>query len=173
MISDKKHHYQGCLLVLLVIMLLGCESSEDHILTNYINEVKARKPKPIEPISENVPLVKFIYPEHDNRRNPFKQKKIIKADNDVPNKNRHKEPLEHVSLNVLKFVGILKQGSLIWGLVSQPNGEIVRVQRGHYMGENFGKIISLTNTSLTLEEMVQVSGKWEKKITVFNLNGSN
>lgn len=170
---DKKHNSQRYLVVLLIIMLLGCESSEDDYLNNYINNIKARKPKPIESIPDIVPLAKFVYPEKDNRRSPFKQKEVIKIDKYAPNKNRPKEPLEHFPLDALRFVGVLKQGSLIWGLISKPGGEIVRVKIGNYMGENFGKIIDLTDTSLKLEETVQVEGKWEKKITVFNLNASD
>lgn len=78
--------------------------------------------------------------------------------------------MEQYPLDSLRFVGILKEGNVVWGLISLPNGEIVRVRPGDYMGQNYGKIMQITNTTLKLEETVQISGKWEKKMTNFDLN---
>lgn len=169
--NDKKAISSYLTLVFCTLILFACTSSEDDKLSSYINDIKARPGRPIEPIPEFVPLKKFIYPEVDDRRSPFKKKEITQAtDKLAPNLNRLKQPLEFFPLDALKFVGILKQGSLIWGLISQPNGEVTRVKVGNYMGKNFGKIISITEQNLKLEETVQVDGKWEKRMTTFSLN---
>lgn len=155
----------------LVLVMAACSSSEDDDLTRYIQQVKMRPPVPIPPIPEFAPLEKFAYPENSGRRNPF-QVKQVKTENDqlAPNIKRPKEPLEMFPVDALKFVGIWKQGGVIWGLISQPGGIITRVTVGNYMGQNFGRIISISTTSLKLEERVQTSGKWDTKITTFNLN---
>ncbi|MGQ3890555.1 pilus assembly protein PilP [Legionella sp. CNM-4043-24] len=157
----------------LVCSLAGCSSPEDEALTRYIHEVKMRSPKPIEPVPVFVPLEKFLYPEILGRRNPFRLREV-KEQPDVlaPNITRPKEPLEMFPLDALKFVGIWRQDGVIWGLISQPGGMVSRVKVGNYMGQNFGRIISISETSLKLEERVQVSGKWDSKITTFNLNSN-
>ncbi|MFC3908430.1 pilus assembly protein PilP [Legionella dresdenensis] len=158
-------------LIILTACLSACVSEADLELSRYINEIKQRKARPIEPIPEFLPLPKFSYPENDNRRSPFKQKEKKKAaDQQAPNTKRPKQPLEMFPLDSLKFVGVLKQGAMIWALVSQPGGEVVRVRPGEYMGQNYGKIIQIKDTVIKLEESVQAEGKWQKRITTININ---
>lgn len=155
----------------LLVLMASCSSSVDDDMTRYINEVKLRGPAPIKPIPEFAPLESYPYPEQPGRRNPFKLREVQAGmDTLAPNTNRLKEPLEKFPLDALKFVGIWKQDGITWGLISQPGGVISRVKVGSYMGQNFGKIISISETVLKLEERVQISGKWDSKITTFNLN---
>lgn len=174
MIKYTNNYFPNCLIsVIMIVTLAACSSTEDMELSRYIYDIKARKATPIDPIPDFVSIEKFLYPENDMRRSPFKKKEVPKVDDRLaPNTNRPKQPLEQFPLDALKFVGILKQDSTIWGLISQPDGSIARVRVGDYMGQNFGKIISISDTSLKLEETVQISGKWEKKVTTFNLNAS-
>ena len=174
MIKYNKVIHKVIIRTLATLSLAACSSSADDELSRYIFDVKARTAAPpVPPIPNFVPIENFVYPENDTRRNPFKHRDV-KADDDkeAPNVNRPREPLEQFPLDALKFVGVLKQGSLVWGLISLPTGEIVRVRNGNYMGKDFGKIISIGNTSLKLEETVQIEGKWAKKVTTFNLNAS-
>lgn len=164
-----KNHYllKTALVIWLSISLLslvGC-SSEDSELGRYINTIKTRPPKPIEPIPEFPPLPKFTFPEKDNRRSPFKPVVEQEQDNNkyAPNDKRPKQPLEAFPLDALSFVGILKEGPIVWGLISQPGGLVTRVKAGDYMGQNYGQILSITNNTMQLEETVQLAGKWEKK----------
>ena len=162
----------NCLTLLFMAMILvACDSEEDDDLSRYIRQVEARKARPIAPIPTFLPLERFAYPENEKRRSPFKPKETVNTnDQFAPNTKRPKQALEFFPLDALKFVGILKQGSITWGLISEPNGEVTRVKIGNYMGKNFGRIISINETTLKLEETTQSSGKWEKKITTFNLN---
>jgi len=161
-------------LLLILIQLTGltaCSSSADTELSHYISEIKARKARPIEPIPQFPPLAKFTYPESDSRRSPFKPKEVLsEVDKLAPDPNRPKQPLEKFPLDSLKFVGLLKQNAMVWALMSQPNGEVARVKLGDYMGQNFGKVVSINTKSLKLEELVQVEGKWKKQTTTINLN---
>lgn len=155
----------------LILFLTGCDSSDQDDLTRYINEVKLRKPAPIEPLPEFSPIETYVYPANPASRNPFKPKvHDTGADKYAPDTHRQKQPLERFPLDALRFVGVLKQGGTIWGLISQPGGIISRVSVGDYMGQNFGRIVSISNSSLKLEERVQSSGTWDIKITTFNLS---
>ncbi|MDX1836656.1 pilus assembly protein PilP [Legionella taurinensis] len=168
----KRSVLHNAVLLSLAAVLAGCTSSADSELTRYINEIKSRPGRPIEPIPQVAPLPKFTYPEVDSRRSPFKPKEIKMTNEDklAPNTNRPKQPLEQYPLDSLKFVGVLKENETVWGLISKPDGEIVRVKPGDYMGQNFGKVISISNELLKLEETTQIAGKWKKQITTINLN---
>jgi type IV pilus assembly protein PilP len=152
-------------------MLMACDPSEDSELRRYIDEVKARKARPIEPIPEFTPMTKFSYPENEHRRSPFKPIPVPQQiDVYAPNTNRPKEPLEAFPLDALKFVGILKEGPVVWGLIRQPDGLVSRVKVGDYMGKNFGQVRSIQETGIEIEETVQDTGKWEKKPFTLKLN---
>lgn len=153
---------------LLPLLLIAC-SSDDSELNRYINTVKTRPARPIEPIPEFQPLKKFIYPEVDNRRSPFKPVVVEQEEAFAPNIKRAKQPLEAFPLDALNFVGILKEGPTAWALISQPGGLVSRVKPGDYMGQNYGQILSIQEKTIQLEETVKVAGKWEKKKITINL----
>ena len=162
------------LCILLLLSLTACGPSEDTELRKYIDEIKARPPKPIEPIPEFKVPARFVYPEDIQRRSPFKPIAVAeKVEQSAPNTNRPKQPLEAFPLDALKFVGILKEGSVVWGLISQPNGLVSRVKRGDYLGQNFGQILSIQDTGIKLEETLQIAGKWEKKVITLTLSSPN
>jgi len=158
------------LMLTAVWLLCGC-SSADEELERYIHRIKSRPPKPaLDPIPEFKSLPKFIYPENESRRSPFKQFQVVKPpDMYAPNLARTKQPLEEFPLDALQFVGILKQGPSLWGLISQPGGLISRVKVGDYMGKNFGQVTSVKETSITVVETIMVSGQWEKKTITLDL----
>ncbi len=163
--------YGRQIVVVAVSMLLyACSSSEDE-LSRYIHSVKNRPSKPIEPIPEFKPLAKFVFPADDKRRSPFKPiEHETQTDINSPDTKRLKQPLEAFPLDALKFVGILKQGQNIWGLILQPGGAVNRVHLGEYMGKNYGQIIRIRDNAIDIEESVQVGGRWEKRKITLNLH---
>ncbi|HAU4078665.1 TPA: pilus assembly protein PilP [Legionella pneumophila] len=164
-------NFRKSLLTALLVLLLSACSGDNSDLVKYINEVKSRPERPIEPIPKFAPLPIFRFPENDDRRNPFKpidQKK--RNDIYAPDKKRPKQPLESFPLDALKFVGTLKKDNEIWALIRQPEGQISRVRVGDYMGQNYGRIILIKNDLIKLEETVQKSGTWEKQSTTINLD---
>lgn len=157
------------LMILLSCILSACDTPGTRDLNRYINDIKLRPAKSIEPLPEFTPLPKFIYPEQDSRRSPFKPRVIVQADTFSPNVKRPKQPLEAFPLDALKFVGILKQGPIVWALIKQPDGLVSRVKPGDYMGQNYGQVISIKEKFIKLQEAVQVAGKWEKRDITINL----
>lgn len=155
---------------LLSLLVTAC-SGDNSDLTKYINDIKSRPAKAIEPIPKFAPLPFFKFPENDTRRSPFKPVVLRKnVDVDAPDQKRLKQPLEAYPLDALKFVGILEQGPIIWALIKQPDTQITRVRVGDYMGQNYGRIIVIKRDLIKLEETVKDTGTWEKKITTINLD---
>ncbi len=152
----------------LVACLGGCGSEDD--LGTYINKIKNRPTKKVEPIPKVVPPAKFSYPENTSRRNPFKAISAAqKKDEMAPNIDRPKQPLEAFPLDALKFVGTVEINRVRWGLISQPGGLVSRVKSGDYMGKNYGQIQQISKEQIRLEETVKVGGKWEKRIVNLKL----
>lgn len=158
-------------LIILVSMTLASCGGDEGDLTRYINKIKSRPARQIEPIPEFAPLAKFQYPEDIARRSPFLPiEKKKKTDEQAPNQNRPKDPLESFPLDALKFVGILREGRMTWALIRLPDDKIARVRVGEYMGQNFGVVLSIKDNLIKLQETVQVAGKWQKKTTLLRLN---
>ena len=81
-----------------------------------------------------------------------------------PDFNRRKEPLESFPLENMKMVGILQQNRVTHALIKAPDNNVFRVRAGNYMGQNFGRIVNVTESSVVLKEIVQdSSGSWEEK----------
>jgi Tfp pilus assembly protein PilP len=71
----------------------------------------------------------------------------------VPDRNR--VGAELVSLESLEMKGFFKRNQTVWGIVvSQPNGTVYKVQRGDYVGQNYCKVLNITEDKIELKEMV-------------------
>jgi type IV pilus assembly protein PilP len=162
------------LLISLALILTACDSDKDD-LQNYVEEVKARQQVDIPPIPVMKPYEKFSYTAAE-LRDPFVPTVIDvpaepEAEQEIangitPNENRMKELLESYSLSDLQYVGTLEQESL-WALIRAPDSTIHRVQVGNYMGMNHGQIIAISETYLTLKEIVpEGNGYNERETTV-------
>jgi type IV pilus assembly protein PilP len=58
----------------------------------------------------------------------------------------------------------------MFALVRAPDNTLFRVRSGNYLGQNFGRIVSITEANIKLKEIVQDSaGNWEEKEQVLLL----
>jgi type IV pilus assembly protein PilP len=61
-------------------------------------------------------------------------------------------------------VGVLQQNRISHALIKTPDNNVFRVRAGNYLGQNFGRIVNVTESSVVLKEIVQdSSGSWEEK----------
>jgi type IV pilus assembly protein PilP len=148
-------------LVLSAVFLTGCEDQKQD-LSAYVSEVQARQKPDIEPLPVMKPYQKYTYSASE-LRNPFTRTNVeapleVEVSPNInngikPDDNRQKEALEEYMLTELQFVGTLGRDTL-WGLIRTSDGVIHRVQIGHYMGSNHGKIQAITESDVTLIEIV-------------------
>jgi type IV pilus assembly protein PilP len=90
----------------------------------------------------------------------------------APDTTRPREPLEAYGLNELALVGILQVGGQPSALVRAPGGQVHRLRVGNYMGNDFGRIISITESSIQLIEVVPTGrGGWVERTTRLSLDG--
>jgi len=141
-----------------VLGLAGCSGGNDD-LRAWIDQMKARSGGRIEPLPQVRPAPTFTYVPGD-RRSPFMPdqptQRLSNNPNAVqgPDPNRPREFLERFSLDTLRMVGTLEQGGAWFGLVQDSEGLIHRVQVGNHMGQNYGRILSITENQIALVEII-------------------
>lgn len=146
-----------CLLALVAAMVAlgGCARSMAD-LDAYITEVKARPGGRIEPLPEIRTYPSFRYDPGD-ARSPFMPD--VPAVGSVaggvrPDAERRREFLESFPLDTLNMVGTVRQGGRLYGLVQTTDKLVHRVVVGNYLGQNDGRIVSITNSEIQLLEII-------------------
>mgnify|MGYP001309330161 CR=1 FL=1 len=103
---------------------------------------------------------------------PFKPRKLSTGGGGgvQPDLMRPKEPLEAFSLETLKMVGMVSRQGVIHAVIRTPDKSIYHVRKGNYMGQNFGLVTQITDSEVTLREIVQDSaGDWAERISTLIL----
>ena len=87
----------------------------------------------------------------------------------APELARRKEPLEAFPLDAMSMVGsVVKDGKPI-ALVRVDN-LLYQVKAGSYLGQSYGKVTKITETELSLREIVQdAAGEWIERPAALQL----
>jgi type IV pilus assembly protein PilP len=141
-------------LALAATVLAGCGRST----TELRQELDAKRQRPggrIEPIPEITPYESFAY-DPTQLRSPFlpPAPSAPSAGGLRPDVHRNREFLEGFSLDTLKMVGTLKQGGHNYGLVQTKDGLVHKVLPGNYVGQNDGRVTGVTESKITVVEIV-------------------
>jgi type IV pilus assembly protein PilP len=138
--------------------LSACGGANDD-LRAYIDEVKARPGGRIEPLPQIQPAPTFAY-EAGVRRSPFvadePQRRVSNDPNavDGPDRNRPREFLEQFPLDTLRMVGTLADRRASFGLVQTTDGLVHRVTVGNHLGQNYGRVVAISDSSIQLVEII-------------------
>ena len=144
--------------VIVAVSLSACGGANDD-LRAYIDEVKARPGGRIEPLPPVEPAPSFVY-EPGTRRSPFMPdpptRRVSNDPNavDGPDRNRPREFLEQFPLDTLRMVGTLADRRASFGLVQTTDGLVHRVTVGNHMGQNFGRIVAISDSEIQLVEII-------------------
>lgn len=148
------------LVLVSALSLTACGGDNTHDLRNFVHKAETANKGAIEPLPALKPYETYAYRD-SNLRDPFNpagfNRQIVtgKGGNGVrPDFNRPKGPLERYPLDTLRMVGTLQEGHQTWALIRAPDGTVYRVKVGVYMGQNFGKITRITESKVTLTEIV-------------------
>lgn len=158
-------------IVLIITGLSGCGSGDMDDLHRFVAETGKDMQGKIEPLPEVKAYEPFSYNAFD-LPDPFKPRKLSTGGGGgmQPDLKRPKEPLEAYSLETLKMVGVLSQKGEIQAVIKTPDNSIYHVKKGNYVGQNFGLITRITDTDVTLREIVQDSaGDWSERTSTLNL----
>ena len=148
------------------LLLPACGGDSHSDLRDFVKESDKLPHGNIPPLPEMKPYEPYTYNAFD-LTDPFKPRKIEppKGGGGVaPDLNRRREPLEAFPLENLKMVGTLEQKKEIYALVRAPDNALYRVKVGNYLGQNFGRIVGISESAVKIKEIVQDSaGNWEEK----------
>ncbi len=159
MLSGIGYPVVRVLLLLGVSVMLAACGGGNSDLRAYIDEVKARPGGRIDPLPQVQPAPSFAY-EPGQRRSPFapdRQQARVSADPNAtvgPDRNRPREFLEGFSLDTLRMVGTLVQRDSRFGLVRTSDGLIHRVSVGNHVGQNYGRIVSISDSQIQIVEII-------------------
>ncbi|MCF6217468.1 MAG: pilus assembly protein PilP [Gammaproteobacteria bacterium] len=144
-----------------------------------MESVKARPAGSVEPLRDPVEYETYEY-QSDSRRDPFKPSftlnKVAPTKNGSssggPNLDRERNQLESFPIDTLRYIGNLQRGAVSWGLIKTPDGEIVRVRLGDYMGQDYGRVTLVDSDKIELLELIPDGmGGWEERAVSLVLNG--
>jgi type IV pilus assembly protein PilP len=162
------------LVVLLLALGLGACGSEFQDLKQFVDESGQGLRGRVETLPQVKPYEPMAYEAFD-LADPFAPRKIepektAAAGGVLPNLDRRKEALEAYPLESLKMVGTLEQGPQRWALIKTPDNNLYRVRNGNYMGQNFGVVAMISETSITLKELIQdTNGSWSERTSALQL----
>jgi type IV pilus assembly protein PilP len=164
------------LIPLAVLMLAGCGSDIEELRQWMEQQRKETKPS----VTPLLPPKKFLPQPYDSGStvDPFSAQKLsvaIKQEAAQPNSlltaeiNRRKEPLEAYPLDNMSMVGSLTRDKQRYALLRVDN-LLSQVKAGDYLGQNFGRITKISETEITLREVVQdAAGEWIERTSTLQL----
>ena len=166
--------------VVMVLMLAGCGVSGEDELRQWMSEQKAQIRPKITPISEPKKFVPESYSQVATIE-PFSNQRLTQALRRestqaaangaliAPELARRREALESFPLDTMTLVGSMTKAGQPVALVKIEN-LLYQVHPGNYLGQNYGRVTKITETELTLREIVQdATGEWIERTATLQL----
>ncbi|HWI84579.1 pilus assembly protein PilP [Ramlibacter sp.] len=164
----------------LSLLLGACSQSGQDELQDWMRQQRAQTRPKVDPIPEPKRFSPQAYTE-ERSVDPFSNQKLTQALRResaqstsnaalvAPELARRKEPLEAYPLDAMAMVGsLLKQGKPM-ALVRVDN-LLYQVRPGNYLGQNYGRIVKVTETEVVLREIVQdAAGEWIERPATLQL----
>ena len=159
-----------------VAMLAACGAEQEE-LSQWM-EQQRREVKPN--VSPLTPPKKFTPQAYTaiSGVEPFSAQKLtvaLKQEARQPNSllaaeiNRRKEPLEAYPLDSMRMVGSVTKSGRPYALLRVDN-LLYQVKQGDYLGQNYGKITKISETDVSLREIVQdAAGEWIERASALQL----
>ncbi|WP_372610540.1 pilus assembly protein PilP [Halomonas sp.] len=175
---NKRHWASSGMLAGTLVVLAGCADPQLGSLDRELSEIRNDPGQVARVALPEIPDYAPVPYEQADERSPFlpvmPEADLPQEGSDelAPDTSRPREPLEAFGLNELGLVGILQVGGQPSALVRAPGGQVHRLRVGNYMGNDFGRIISITGSSVQLFEVVPTGrGGWVERTTRLSLDG--
>ena len=179
--SRPAMQYRLCLGGLLVVLgLVGCGAATQDELTQWISEQKSQTRARVPPIAEPKQFQPQAYAPA-SAVDPFSNQQLtqaLKRDSATvsagtallaPELARRKEALEAVPMDAMALVGTMVRAGQPVALV-KVDRMLYQVRTGHHLGQNYGRVVRITETELTLREVVQdTMGDWVERTASLRL----
>jgi type IV pilus assembly protein PilP len=161
-------------------LLGGCGASGQEELQQWMKDQRANTKPHVTPIPEPKKFTPQAYTQ-EGSTDPFSNVKLtqaLKRESSQSTSNaalvapelaRRKEPLEAYPLDAMKMVGsLIKEGQPV--ALLRVDNLLYQVKPGNYLGQNYGKIVKVSETEITLREIVQdAAGEWTERQATLQL----
>ena len=161
----------------LAVALLAACSGEQEELQQWMEQQKREVKPSVQPLTPPKKFDPQPYASSDGVE-PFSPQKLtvaLKQESRQPNSviaaeyNRSKEPLEAFPLDSMRMVGSVVKDGRTYALLRVDN-LLYQVKPGDYLGQNYGKITRITETGVSLREIVQdAAGEWIERPSALQL----
>jgi type IV pilus assembly protein PilP len=160
----------------LALLLAACGGEEHQDLKQWMTEQASGMHGRVQPIPEIKPFPIISYDAGDTLE-PFSPAKVVpekrsSAGGIQPNFDRPKEPLEAYPLESLTMVGVVRKNKALHALI-QVDNMVHQVRVGNHLGQNFGVVSSITESQVSIKELVQdPSGQtadWVERLATLQL----
>lgn len=174
---------RSCSLVALAcaVLLTGCVPQDHDDLRQWMSDLRATTKASVTPLDEPKQFQPELY-NGAGKVEPFNPQRLTQALRResaqssagnvsliTPEMSRRKEQLEAYPLDTMRMVGSLNKNGVPTALLS-VDGLLYQVRVGNYLGQNYGKIVAIGETSLRLREIVQdPGGEWVERTTTLEL----
>jgi len=158
-------------LLLLLATLVSCGGDEGDDLDQFMADAPKTMSASVEPLPQVQPYVPLQFDVDGSIFDPFKPRKAVSKGSFQPNLNRPKQPLEAYPLENLNYVGMLSKAKSKFALIKTPDNTVHQVEVGNYLGTNFGMVTAISDTEVSLKEIIQddLSGDWVERISSLSL----
>lgn len=163
--------------MLLAATLLAACADETNELSQWMEQQRREARATITPL---VPPKKFLPQPYEAAAgvDPYSTQKLsvaVKQEAAQPNSllsaemNRRREPLEAYPLDSMAMVGSITRSNQRYALLRADN-LLYQVKSGDHLGLNFGRVMKITETDITLREVVQdAAGEWIERTSTLQL----
>jgi len=159
-----------------VFGLSACAGDEDE-LSQWMEQQKREVKPSVEPLSAPKKFNPQPYMAL-GQVEPFSTQKLavaLKQEAHRPNSllaaeiNRRKEPLEAYPVDSMSMVGSVFRNGRPYALLKVDN-LLYQVKPGDYLGQNYGKILQISETNIAYREIVQdAAGEWIERNSALQL----
>ena len=161
----------------LAIFALSACSGEQEELQQWMDQQRREVKPNVQPLSPPKKFNPQPYASSDGVE-PFSSQKLtvaLKQEARQPNSllasefNRRKEPLEAFPLDSMTMVGSVVKNGRNYALL-RVDKLLYQVKTGDYLGQNYGKIVKISETDVSLREIVQdAAGEWIERPSALQL----
>lgn len=163
------------------LLLAGCSDSDVQEVRTWMKQVDAQTKVHVRPLAAPKTFIPFAYARRDEL-DPFNPNKLLAelarqaaasgANGIKPDTGRRKELLESYPLDTIKMVGTIEKNGVIHAVL-QVDRAVHQVVAGQHLGQNYGRITSITENAVNLKEIVQdATGDWVERLSKLELQES-
>ncbi len=156
--------------------LAGCDG-ETQELQDWMDQQRREVRPSVQPLAAPKKFNPVPY-ANAQQTDPFSTQKLsvaLKQEARQPNSmlaakmGRRKEPLESFPLDAMAMVGSVSKAGAPMALL-RVDSLLYQVKAGDYLGQNYGRILRITETQVALREIVQdAAGEWIERNATLQL----